>query len=649
MLEKKLLKLNSFLRRYRNTVRRVFFLGLGVPVLCFHFYNNAIIKPKADEEVRAARLKGVETRETNEGTIYRENIKKKHINQIYDLKKGKFVTVYNSARHQNFYPFVSALIMAYALRSFYDEKKRPIVNNLDINGNVKKVGFELGGAGVVLCASANYLATLEPLPFLAIGSTIGTLGVALGQNVFNRRFAKRAYESAKEIGDIECEGYRYGEFLELQKEVQDGLNKDKLSEVANALLQEMRLIRGFSEDTHYYLTDSINVTNPLRHIISRKKARSSHSYEDYLRLILDDVAALEPALESDLEDAVNCVPERELEFRTLLAEYSVNSNLHKKRWILLYNALVEAGTIKPAVGRSKHEVGFVDCQSLGLQYVAKKGMQSSLEQEIKQTEAIRKGLACEKGIVIPEVVVKLDAKDLGNDNEEGVFVQRYELGVSLADKVRVLCNEDKLSLLSRAVKGNALASQYGLSDREENRYEKALEDISNLGGVNDKAIVFKDNISVCFKFADLFPAVYDRDGHGDNILIPDEERVILVDHEVRDKSDPVYMLIKLLEYRPELSYNGFGIDIRNQLIKEHFSFFEHNATEHMCKAHYYSSIILKAISYSAFTKGQEEKGVIRQSYLESAKFGLDQILSKYGDLYDEREIEMFERLREACS
>jgi len=640
-------KFSFFLRRYKNTLRRVLFLSLALPVLGYHLYNNKITKPRAERELSYARSQGKIERVTNQGTIYLEDIRKKHVNQVYDEKEKGFITVYNSAAHHNYYPFACGITLALAFFLIYDQKKNPLVRDLSASEKLRKALFEIGSSAAVLGAASPYLSTLQPLPFVTIGSTAGVLAVALGQNIFHRNHTRSASKS-QDVNSLE---YNFSLFRSIQGEAQAALKRKDLSRACNLLLQEMRIVRRLDNRFHIAYSDYVDVTKPLRHLGSRVLARRNPTYNNYLKLVLDDVVALTPALDSDLERAASDVEVHELEFRTLAAEFAYTPEMQRKRWITLYGALTRRNAIRNVSEASKNQVGYVDCQSLGLQYVTKKADQTSLEEEIEQTRVIKAGLAGEEDIIIPDIVINLTPDEINDPDNNGVLVQSYESGRTLTDYLRRASEEEIIGVLERATDANALTSSLGLSQRKEDRYGKVLKEISSLydlGILNRRrAAAIEANILVCLKFADLFPSVYDRDGHGDNILVSDSNRLVILDHEARDKSDPAYMLVKLLEHNPVLPHDDYGFSIRNILIERHFSLMDHNANGLVCQAHYYSSIVLKNLSYLAFSSNTLGKEPVRQGYIRSARFGLDMLLSWYSRLYNSREISMFKTLRGA--
>jgi thiamine kinase-like enzyme len=263
---------------------------------------------------------------------------------------------------------------------------------------------------------------------------------------------------------------------------------------------------------------------------------------------------------------------------------------------------------------------------------------SNLTLEMKQTQNISSELRV-KRVTLPENLEIYRPEEMAGNNN-GVLIMRYANGISLAEYIEDLELEEKLKILKRVVEGNAKSSSFGMSRTEEDRLKKAHTDLENNKEIkNEVKNKIRGNLDVLLKFSNVFSSVYDRDGHAENAIVTRNENIVLIDFEVRLLSDPVYMLVKLIEHSKCFGYDEEGFKARKLLISEHFKNIgiekEYNDTK-INEAHYFSSVPLKALSYHSFSYGKNRKKT-RTNYLMAANFALDVLLKEYGELYTKEE------------
>jgi hypothetical protein len=214
-------------------------------------------------------------------------------------------------------------------------------------------------------------------------------------------------------------------------------------------------------------------------------------------------------------------------------------------------------------------------------------------------------------------------------HDEGILWMSFNKGKSLSAYLATISPREQMNALEKGVYINATITNNGIISESENRQEKTHKDLANLEILTENQyVLLNENIDVTVKYSTHFPSVYDRDGHGDNILV-DGRMYVVIDHESRKASDPMYQLVKLIEHKGILSYDDAGLEARKRLIHQHLAHLGIEGRGEKAEVHYFMSTILKAVSAFGVSQNRSERGQIHQGYIEGALFGTYVLLNKY--------------------
>ncbi len=624
MLEERIKALTSFCKKYKSTIKYSAMVA-SLPLLFSFYYSEGIAQRLTiKSKIEKAKKENREIRSIHKGNLLKPEIK--NCIEIIDSDTREFKEEYHpSKRMEHHYlltlPIILGALYALSKKGPYDK----LLGELSTNEKVIRTGIELGVTGATFAVFKEPLSMLEPMPFLCVGAMIPSFTVPFTMMTFNKYKIWQRYRKAKQEGNNNEIAYRFYNYLHLEKEAKSALQSGDLSKAAQILHEKARIERGLDDTERkcfsYYQN---NIGKELMHIFSRRNARKNPNYENYLRLLLNDLKAIDTPVVNDLEEAIQKLPKKELELKLIAGALTTDNDKKKKWWSDVYKILDNGGKIKPVDEKSKNEVGFADCDTLGVRFVVKRQDYDSHKKEIEQTRVRYENMTNNRRIVIPEVVHEFE------DGKKGVFISTRLYGESFYDFLRGMPTKQQILWLRYALDGGHEAAKYSNCSCNENRHEKTAQDIEKLVMIEREIRKeLSTNICACLRYVDMFEPICDMDLIKDNFLVLDDEKIALIDHEERKISDPSYMLIKLLEYKPTIDYSEEGVEARNELIHHHFTSLGYNLDERIMEAHYYHSVVLKAISYLGFSEGMEGKKEVRRGYLNGAEKALELVVNRY--------------------
>ena len=641
MLDDIVRKLSRRVRAYKEVVKRYGSISLLYGVVGFMLWQVVAEKPKAAERVNVAREKGMEIVKTNEDTIYTEE--RKYNIQALNTETGKKEDIFNPVKHMNYYRLLFLATYAHiALRQYDMSKKKRLKAITDKNERVANISSIIGastGAAVAIQPIIKYMKIIPKCETTAMFATL--LSVA-GKELHEKHLYSKRYKQAENEGDLENPFYLRGVAKELREKSLKALKKNKLEEACILLLEQREILRKYHQQVD--LWEEGIVMYDFKHFFYRLKAMTSRSFEDELRLLLKTPVEMHELKTLDLENGIRRNPKKEIELRLLDFEFETDDARRREKGKALYEILSERGMVESMDKGKNSVVSAMSCSTLGRQYVIKRNKDNRIDGEIRQTQDVKEGFRGDNEVVIPDIVIKYDGREIPELKDDAIMFMRYLEGEVMTEKLRKMIVREQVELLKRAARVNMKSSGYGIIEKEEDRYVKAIDDIRGNSKL-DKEVknVLEDNIKVCFKFADYFSSVYDRDGHPDNILVSNGN-LVLLDFEIRQKSDPIYMVVKLLEYKGVLGYDGQGMDAREEVVNEHLSNMG-SEERGVGLPHYLASIPLKALSFHRFSAGREDCEGIRQGYLKSSIFGLEMISNRFSGFYKDDELKKLDNIR----
>lgn len=467
--------------------------------------------------------------------------------------------------------------------------------------------------------------------------------VARTYSFLKKRNLKEVFSEAKKRNDQNYMPCRYLNFIDSVKEARRNLKQENYSVALENMLKAIKLERDFDQDVSYYVNDSLGGKHNLeREFFHRLLTFFSSDFSTYSNQIIKDIITFSPFLKYDISRAIRKCPEESLEFRVLGAEFTVDEQESQKQWSDIYRLLIERDNLQPVGLKTKNTVTVMDSKILKKHYVFKQKSKQDLESEVQQTNFLNEQVFRHISNVETVEITSSLYYPLIEREDIGVGIFNYVDGIHLSELLRVSSEQDRISLLERAVDINSSTAYYGINKSEINRLQKTKLEIQKLSLTKKKEEELLKSIDVLFKYTENFFSVYDCDGHSDNIIVKQEgDSLILIpiDIEARLQADSSYMLVKLLEYKSVLPYDSRGIQLRGDLIQRHFSNIGENQPKDIQEAHYYSSVPLKFISYLILDiQGDAIKEVL-ETYRKSSLFALDTLIENYSRNYSQQEID----------
>jgi hypothetical protein len=610
-----------------------------------------------------AKKQNIEYNITAKGTIFNQkyvNNKKIGALQIKN-EDDEFITVANPYKNGKESLILGGLLATYLL--FVKKKQKinsPFIPEYDLKE--KKLNNVFIRTGII--ASLGYTASMAYK--LDIESTI-LLGYStsiaipyLAEYFFRENIMRKKYELIKLNNKVKPEEkynnkiYRYMYIKELQQKADLAL-KNKTDDVWDLTLKLIREFKELSPNERYYAYEHWNPLKRMCFFKDHLMTNLNPTYENNLKMILTGSRQFKQKYEIIIEDLLKTRYEKGIELMQLDFELTVDYEKRKEKGIKLYNELIKQKKIMNPNIETNNLVLLMNCGKLGLQYAIKKGEKKRIEQEIKQTTEISKLFYQDNEILIPEICVEFDNEDIDELNDQKMIWIMYVDAKKMSDVlIDINDYDEKVDLLKKIVKANAKTAFSGINEEKENLYNKIVNDIKQNNELKNcldlqEISVLKEDINVCLKFANKFMLVYDRDGNPGNQLINKEKnKIILIDHEARKKSDISYMLIKAIEQDTILPYDEKGYEMRNILIDTHLLNLGININEDLkdiAKAHYYASIPIKALSYHKFSQNKKNTKKIRMNYLKSSEYSIDILFKHFKNLYSDCELEKLTQIR----
>jgi len=632
-LEKRINSLTSFYRKYARVIKMsVVSIGLSSS-LAFYCSEGIVEGLTIESKIKRAKKEGREIRLVHKGNLMKPEVK--NCIEIFDKEKGEFKTEYYPWKRMEHHYLVTLPLMIGFLYGMLRKRPRDrLIGELKKSDLITRTGIELSVAGTFFTYFNKPLMALQPIPFFCVGTSMTFILIFGTNTAFNKYKVWQKYQKAQQKGNYDEITCKFYNCLSLEKMARKALKSGDLPGAAQRLYERTKIEREFDDiENICFHTYRGCIGREYSFVFSRIKARRNPTYANYLKLLLENLAMKVTPATDDLEEAVEKLPEKEVELKIIVGALTSDEEKTRKLWTEVYHILNKEGKINAVDEKSKNEVGFADCNTLGVRFVVKKQARDLHRKEIEQTKARNRYMGDNKRIVIPEIIQGFE------EGENGILISARFYGENFHEFLKGVPAEQQTLWLRYALEGGHEAAKCGISDCIEDRYEKIQQDIESLWMIDrrDKDEL-SDNIQACLRYSDKFEPICDVDLIKDNILVLNDERLALIDHEERMKSDPVYMLVKLLEYRSTLDYDEVGIRVRNELIRHHFISLGYDLDRGIMEAHYYSSVPLKALSYLGFSREMDGKEEIRKDYLDSAERSLELVVSRYTVGYSNEQI-----------
>lgn len=568
--------------------------------------------------------------------------------EVYNKKTNEIVLEYDFGFGGGILPWISVFMGIFYMKSVFDEKSNPLREYRTKKDNTIRTMTTTLTSFSTYCIVNHLGEGLDYNDQTIFATNIAFLTSALTSDIFNKIYSEKTINKAREINNKQSLPYMYSMFRENLSEAKKYLSKGNTGQTIKSLLEVVKISRNLKDDDRLLLSDNFSNSWELeREVFARTITYWSEDYKKHLDLLIKDMVFMSPWIKHDIRNAIKRCPEEALEFRILGAEFAFDQEESKREWAEIYKLSIEKGQVKQISLKTKNIVAILNSKVLKHHYILKQEEREELETEVAQTLVLNKEAFSKMSNVLPvDVTVALYYPYIRNQ-EIGIGIFRYIESKHLSKVLEESPKDKQLSLLERAVEINAATAYYGINKNKIDRIQKTEDEILNLDintTLEDKLL---ENYNILFKFADKFQSVYDCDGHSDNRLITGEDNDIFVtiDNEARPQNDPVYMLVKLLEYKSVLSYTKEGIDARNQLIALHFKKIDQTQPDEVQEAHYYESVPLKFISYKLMSDSGKGMNDVLDTYKASAVFALDTLIDRYNHMYSTKEIAKLTELR----
>lgn len=481
-----------------------------------------------------------------------------------------------------------------------------------------------------LSASLQYEIIYNSTMFLTL-----YLGSLYNKNIFEKKLNNPDLVSDPFRDEIR----KYSSFIKNIKESKKLLLQKKKNESLHRILDSVKIARTFNNRNYIALSDCMGPYKEERNLICRAKTFLKNSYESHIDLLINDIFSFSPFLEYDINRAIKNCPDQSLEFRILDAEFITDKEKSNQQWRQIYEIAKNNKFLSPISLKTKNIVSILNSNILKRNYILKQESKKDLESEIKQTEYLNQNVFSKlDNVETVDIIAELH--DIYNDGfiDGGISVGIFKFieSESLSDVLKRSASSEQTNLLEKLVKINASTANYGLSEIIVDKKRKISDEISNLNIDSNSENALLENYDVLLKFSEYFDPVYDCDGHSDNRLVKkinDNWVFIPIDNEIRPLSDPIYMLVKGIEYKTILPFDNYGIEARNKLVKLHFDEINQNIDKEIQEAHYYLSIPLKLISYSLLSITDRAEKNVFESYKKSSLFALETLNNKYYHMF----------------
>ncbi|MFT4303328.1 MAG: hypothetical protein ACMXYG_02080 [Candidatus Woesearchaeota archaeon] len=263
----------------------------------------------------------------------------------------------------------------------------------------------------------------------------------------------------------------------------------------------------------------------------------------------------------------------------------------------------------------------------------------------------------------PEIVAVLDNKKVSTLDDEVLICFDYENGCNLKELLELLMSKSdkekfegqKETIFDSIITGLTHISRYGINNSNTNLDDMIKKYISSCDNFNpsQKQILY-DGLSECLTLATHFQQVYDVDANPNNFIITKKPvirndlilkgRIYFIDHEARPNSDPIYMLVRLLESQDLLERNEEDFGTRNRWIDRFAKLNGFNLEPELIYAHYYASVSVKAFGYCSFSKDKKGTQHLRDSFISNAIFAQQIIEENYHNIFS---LEKIKKMRSA--
>jgi hypothetical protein len=567
----------------------------------------------------------------------------------YTLEPFKQELIHQPHRMLNHYRWVGGYSLAYAAYIIIKSAKKKKINlKYKFKDRINQAIF-IGGCsigGVVLMSP--FLIQLQEVPQKEIGIFLGLLSAGYGLAIEGSRREKKEYNNAIRDEKTESDAYILGKIKELRFESLKAIRKKQNESACTTFLEQIELVR--KAQLRWEEWNERDIMVYFSHFFYRYHARAKPNFKNWLKVVISDPIEMNELKTADLEEAIRLVPDKEIEFRLLDFEFCMDEKRRKEKGAQLYELLEERGLVERIHEGKNNIVAAMRCGTLAKQYIVKRNKREKIEGEVAQTDIVADGLMDVKDIEVARVIMKYDNNDISWLGDEGMAFLRFAEGEALSVYLRRAMREKQIAVLKKAARANARTARLGILKQEEDRHAKVKRDIEQNNSINrELKDALAENIEVCLKFAGAFESVYDRDGHSDNILL-NKRGVVLIDFEPRMRSDPIYMLVKLLEYKGVLGFDEEGISAREEIVTDIMA--EHIKTiqkkdSTMGAAHYHASVPLKALSFDIFSQSKQGCYSIRKRYIDAGKFSLDVLADRYSRFYSTHEIMKIRAVRKA--